>query len=81
MKKKILAIAMATAIIATSTIPVLAVTPQYKPVSKQPWYKNYQTALKSAYEAGKEAVKDIEFHFDFSGIDLGKIDFSKIVLK
>lgn len=74
MKKRIVLLALIAAITVSMPIHAFAVTPQYKPVSKQSWYKNFQTALDNAYkageEAGKEAVKDIEFKFDFSKIVL-----------
>lgn len=53
MKKKLLITAMAVTMMVGASIPVGACTPSYKPVSGQPWYKSYQSALNSAYKAGQ----------------------------
>ena len=59
MKKKILILTMVT-MMTGAAIPVSACTPSYKPVSSQPWYKSYQSALNSAYNAGKNITIKID---------------------
>lgn len=53
MKKRLLIAATAATMIVGASIPVGACTPRYQPVSGQPWYKNYQNALNSAYKVGQ----------------------------
>lgn len=59
MKKKFITL-MAAVMMVGASLPVSACTPSYKPVSSQPWYKNYQNALNSAYKAGQSITIKID---------------------
>lgn len=61
MKKKLLIVAMATAMVIGTTLQTNACTPSYKPVSSQSWYKSYQSALNSAYKVGQNLVINVKF--------------------